>query len=90
MKRNLERTYCKLANEPFSSVEYARTIFTLSWFHAIVQERRTYIPQGWCKFYEFSDSDLLTALRIVQKRFENGKYVNAKLKQVSHVSSRLY
>ena len=30
----------------------------LAWFHAVVQERRTYLPQGWTKFYEFSVGDL--------------------------------
>lgn len=72
MKKNLERTYSKLTKEPFPSVEYARCIFILSWFHAIVQERRTYIPQGWCKFYEFNDSDLFAALKVIQKRFKSG------------------
>lgn len=32
-------------------------MFILAWFHALVQERRTYIPQGWSKFYEFSYGD---------------------------------
>ena len=35
-------------------------LFVLGWFHAIVQERRNYIPQGWTKFYEFSYGDLRT------------------------------
>ena len=34
-------------------------------FHALVQERRTYIPQGWSKGYEFSYSDLKVALEII-------------------------
>jgi dynein heavy chain 2 len=33
-------------------------LFILSWFHALIQERRTYIPQGWVKYYEFSYGDL--------------------------------
>jgi len=33
-------------------------MFILSWFHALLQERRTYIPQGWVKYYEFSYGDL--------------------------------
>jgi hypothetical protein len=41
-----------------------RTIFALAWFHAVVQERRIFIPQGWCKFYEFSDSDLKAGLQV--------------------------
>jgi dynein heavy chain 2 len=33
-------------------------LFILSWFHALICERRTYIPQGWVKYYEFSYGDL--------------------------------
>lgn len=33
-------------------------LFVLSWFHAQIQERRKYIPQGWSKYYEFSFGDL--------------------------------
>lgn len=33
--------------------------------NAILQERRVYIPQGWSKWYDFSDSDLRTAISIV-------------------------
>ena len=36
----------------------ARLLFLLACFHAVVQERRTYIPQGWSKFYEFSYGDM--------------------------------
>lgn len=44
---------------PFpGSVLRAQLLFVLAWFHALVQERRTYIPQGWTKFYEFSPADL--------------------------------
>jgi len=37
----------------------------LAWFHALLQERRTYIPQGWTKFYEFSPADLRSAADIL-------------------------
>ena len=30
----------------------------------MLQERRTYIPQGWTKFYEFSPADLRSAADI--------------------------
>jgi dynein heavy chain 2 len=39
--------------------------FALAYFHALVQERRTYIPQGWSKAYEFSYSDLKVSLEII-------------------------
>jgi dynein heavy chain 2 len=39
----------------------------LAWFHAIIQERRMYIPQGWTKFYEFTSADLRTAMLIISR-----------------------
>lgn len=35
-----------------------QALFALAFIHALLQERRTYIPQGWTKFYEFSYADL--------------------------------
>lgn len=40
-------------------------LFLLAWFHAVVQERRTYVPQGWSKFYEFSFADLRSGADII-------------------------
>jgi dynein heavy chain 2 len=36
----------------------AKLLYLLACFHAVIQERRNYIPQGWNKFYEFSYGDL--------------------------------
>ncbi|KAH9593148.1 Dynein heavy chain region D6 P-loop domain [Trypanosoma melophagium] len=43
----------------------SQVLFGLAWFHAILQERRNYVPQGWLKFYEFSSSDLKSAAEIL-------------------------
>jgi dynein heavy chain 2 len=45
-------------------------MFILSWFHALLQERRTYIPQGWVKYYEFSYGDLMAGVQLL-KTFVN-------------------
>ncbi|XP_021709178.1 cytoplasmic dynein 2 heavy chain 1 [Aedes aegypti] len=34
--------------------------------HSIIQERRSYIPQGWSKWYDFSDSDLRTSMQLIK------------------------
>ena len=51
-------------------------MFVLAWFHAVVQERRKFIPHGWTKFYEFSPADLRAgeftlALKMVDFCMEN-------------------
>ena len=59
LKMNIERVYLTVSNNDFRnfSTEKARMLFLLAYFHAICQERRVYIPQGWSKYYEFSQSD---------------------------------
>ncbi len=54
VKRNLQRTLNSWNSETFAakrSTVQAQAIFALAWFHAIVQERRTYIPQGTYSVY---------------------------------------
>eukprot|EP00455_Lapot_gusevi_P046342 TRINITY_DN6084_c0_g1_i4.p1 TRINITY_DN6084_c0_g1~~TRINITY_DN6084_c0_g1_i4.p1 ORF type:complete len:746 (-),score=233.94 TRINITY_DN6084_c0_g1_i4:98-2335(-) len=60
LRENLVRTLSTWSPQFLASgnVTRAQMLFVLAWFHAIVQERRTYIPQGWTKFYEFSMADL--------------------------------
>jgi dynein heavy chain 2 len=68
VKKNILRTFESWQPEFFeqnNSVMRTQLIFILAWFHAIVQERRTYIPQGWTKFYEFNAADLRTATDII-------------------------
>lgn len=43
----------------------SKLVFLLAYFHALVQERKNYIPQGWSKAYEFSYSDLKVSLEII-------------------------
>lgn len=68
MKKNLQGT-CALWNPEFiarGSVQRAQLLFLLAYFHAILQERRTYIPQGWSKFYEFSYGDFRAGSNVIE------------------------
>lgn len=38
--------------------------FIMTFFHALVQERRNYIPQGWTKSYEFNYGDYKAGLAL--------------------------
>merc|ERR1711871_422494 len=75
LKKNLQRTFdmwepdvisgASSTGSGGSSIVRAQVLFVLAWFHAVVQERRTYIPQGWSKFYEFTSADLRAAVDIL-------------------------
>ncbi|KAI0210443.1 Cytoplasmic dynein 2 heavy chain 1 [Lamellibrachia satsuma] len=70
VKKNLLRTYESWSPEFVSgngNTVRSQALFALAWFHAMVQERRNYIPQGWTKFYEFGLSDLRAGAQIVDR-----------------------
>ena len=70
IKKNLQRTYNSWNEEYISqgnSTLRSQALFALAWFHAVVQERRCYIPQGWSKFYEFSLGDLRAGTNIIDR-----------------------
>ncbi|XP_029699181.1 cytoplasmic dynein 2 heavy chain 1 isoform X3 [Takifugu rubripes] len=76
LKKNLLRTYESWTPEQISkggNPARAQSLFCLAWFHAVCQERRNYIPQGWTKFYEFSLSDLRASFEIIDRLFEGAK-----------------
>lgn len=72
MKANLKRTFNELKEEEFLDCQkfdkWKILLFGLSFFHALVQERRKFGPLGWNIRYEFNDSDLETS-RIMLKNF---------------------
>ena len=58
--------YIAQGNNPIRS----QLLFTLTWFHVVLQERCNFIPQGWSKFYEFSQSDLRAAASLIDRLFQ--------------------
>ena len=73
VKKNLQRTYDSWSPELVArgnNVSRSQALFVLAWFHAIVQERRIYIPQGWSKFYEFSLADLKAGADILDRLYK--------------------
>lgn len=67
----MQRTYAQMiepqAAERNPVKTRARLHFLLAFLHAVVLERKRYIPFGWTKHYEFSDADQQCALEIIHQ-----------------------
>lgn len=55
----------------FKPIKLLMSLFIL---HSVLQERRNFIPQGWCKWYEFGDADIKAAIDFIVAI--NGKTFN--------------
>jgi dynein heavy chain len=69
LRANLKSTYIKLDNERVKRTnkprEFQKLLFGLSFYHAIVIERKKYGPLGWNIPYEFNDTDMdITAAQL--------------------------
>lgn len=69
MRANLKNTYLKLDNDKMKKTnkvaEYQKLLFGLSFYHAVVIERKKFGPLGWNIPYEFNDTDMdITAAQL--------------------------
>ncbi|XP_075742036.1 dynein cytoplasmic heavy chain beethoven [Rhipicephalus microplus] len=69
VRRSMRRTYDAWGPSALNgaSLLCAQAHFALAWLHAILQERLSYVPQGWTKRYEFSEADLRAGADAVQR-----------------------
>ncbi|KAF5224389.1 Cytoplasmic dynein 2 heavy chain (DYNC2H1) [Trypanosoma cruzi] len=67
VQQNLLHTYKEWEGTAFDSkgTRQKEVLFIAAAFHAIVQERRSYVPQGWSMMYEVTSADLNSAADIV-------------------------
>ncbi len=70
IKANMRRGYQEMGSTYLDDCKkqavWRKLVFGLSFFHAIVQERRKFGPLGWNILYEFNDSDLETSLTMLR------------------------
>ena len=71
------KTYGELSEERFESCSketpWKKLLYSVSFFHAIIQERRKFGPLGWNIRYEFNDSDLDTGITILHDMLESNE-----------------
>lgn len=70
IKQNLIRTYNDWGKPLYESIaeRQRELLFIAASLHAVIQERRSYIPQGWSKMYEVTTSDLKSATDIILRQ----------------------
>lgn len=70
IRANMKRTFAEFSQGFLDDVKkpdiWRKLVFGISFFHAIVQERRKFGPLGWNISYEFNDSDLETSLTMLK------------------------
>lgn len=75
MKANLKRSYANMSQEYIDDCAkpevWRKLLFSFSFFHANIQERRKFGPLGWNIRYEFNDSDLETSFTMLKLFLEN-------------------
>lgn len=63
IKSNIQKSFKEINEDMFNSCperkkEWTKCLYSLTFFHALVQERRKYGSLGFNVRYEFNDSDL--------------------------------
>jgi dynein heavy chain len=70
LRANLKRTYGGMSQEYIDNCQkpqiWRKLLFSFSFFHAVIQERRKFGPLGWNIRYEFNDSDLETSFTMLK------------------------
>lgn len=78
IKPNISRSFKELSDETLQSCpnrkkEWLQCLYSLAFFHALLQERRKYGPLGFNVRYEFNDSDLEMSLSTLRNFLNDGR-----------------
>ena len=68
LKLNMKNTLSKVSEEQLESCPHSAfrpLVYTLAFFHAVVQERRKYGKIGWNVVYDFNETDFTISTRLL-------------------------
>ena len=75
MKANVRESYLAIEDDWFEASNkptvFKKLLFGLSFFHAIIQERRKFGPLGWNIGYEFNDTDYKISMQQLMLFIDN-------------------
>lgn len=71
IKSSLTRFFISLPDERLKNSSRNRLYLILGWTYAVMLERLCYIPEGWRESYNFSESDALHALDVIDSLVED-------------------
>jgi len=66
--QNIKNTYSKLSEDIFNECpkkEFKPMLYVLSFFHAVIQERKKFGKIGWNVSYDFNESDFKISFRLI-------------------------
>ena len=70
LKSNMYKSYSEMPTDYFEGgdkpSQWKKLLFSLAFFHGVVQERRKFGPLGWNIRYEFNDSDFETSYTLLR------------------------
>lgn len=82
IQASMIKTYSSVINQDmidkYEFKEWRNLVFTLSFLHSLVLERRKYGPLGWCIKYDFNNSDLESSILFIDKQFQKELEIDDK------------
>lgn len=70
VKASMTRFMSSLPSDRLGNPIRNRLFLLLGWLHAVIQERLRYVPTGWLEAYEFTESDAIHAVSVIDSHID--------------------